>query len=179
MSCHCQVLAHGGKFWTSVSTSYIAHWFRVVGDAHIFTFMSEWLTLTPPLHHRSIVIPLYERRSIRSCVTELLSDIRAVQMDDPTTLAWPTDKKPLSFCPGALPSSRSFLPYSFSESTAAVICYTTEKGKKKVFFPGFPAGPHPTAFFFGRGGAPEGTGSLVVSSHRQRPTAESIVFVLG
>lgn len=80
----------------------------------------------PSLHCHPIVIPLCKQRGIRSCVTELLSDIRAVQMDDPTTLAWPTDKKPSLF---VRPSPLALAPLSFSESTAAVICYTTSKKK--------------------------------------------------
>lgn len=53
-------------------------------------------------------------------------------------------KSPL-FSSGPLSSPLTLPPLSFFESTAAVICYTTNK--KKFFFPGFPAGPHPTAFF--------------------------------
>lgn len=93
------------------------------------------------LQHRSFVIPLCKRSGIRSCVTELLSDISAVQMDDPRTSAWPTDKKPSLFVG---PSPLALPPLSFSESTAAVICYT-----KRLFFPlpRFPAGPHPAGLF--------------------------------
>lgn len=40
----------------------------------------------PSLHHLLIVNPLCEGRSIRGCVAELLSDVSAVQMDDPSTL---------------------------------------------------------------------------------------------
>lgn len=54
-----------------------------------------------------------------------------------------------------------------------------KKEKKSIFSQDSLQGHILQPFFFGRGGAPEGTGSLVVSSHRQRPTAESIVFVLG
>lgn len=87
----------------------------------IFTFiltvsLTEWLTLSLSgihnlsLHHRSFVTPLYGRRGIRSCVTELLSDIRAVQMDDRSTSAWPTDKKPSLFV-RLSPLLSLFLPY--------------------------------------------------------------------
>lgn len=40
----------------------------------------------PSLHHLPIVNPLCEGRGIRGCVAELLSDVSAVQMDDPSTL---------------------------------------------------------------------------------------------
>lgn len=45
--------------------------------------------------------------------------------------------------------------------------------ERKVFSQDYLQGSIPQPFL----GSPEGTGSLVVSSHRQRPTAESFLFV--
>lgn len=48
--------------------------------------------------------------------------------------------------------------------------------QKKVFFPRIPCRATSWSPFLG---PPEGTGSLVVPSHHQRPTAVSFLFVLG
>lgn len=111
---------------------------------------------------------------IRSCMTELLSDIRAVQMDDPSTLPWPTEKKALSFC-SSLFSPLALPPLSFSESTAAVICYTT---KKSFFFSQDSLQGHILQPFLG---PLEATESLVVSSHQQCPTAVQVLcsWIIG
>lgn len=121
-----------------------AHWSRVVRDALMSFTVSDSLSDShiPSLHHCSIVIPLCEGRSIRSCVTELLSDIRAVQMDDPTTSPWPPDKKPSLF---VQPSPLLLLFFSYPSLKAQLQLFVTSL--KKKFFPGFPAGPYPTAFF--------------------------------
>lgn len=136
---------------THVHTVHVhSHWFRVVRDTHthIFTFMS--LTVSdshiPSLHHCSIVIPLCEGRGIRSCVTELLSDIIAVQMDDASTLAWPTDKKSSLFVHHS-PLLLLFLPYLSLKAQLQSFVTPWEGKKKRKFFPGFPAGPHPTDLF--------------------------------
>ena len=110
--------------------------FRVVRDTHmhILTFMSltvsESLTLrlthsftAPSLHCDNTL------RGIRSCVTELLSDIRAVQMDDPSTLPWPTDKKPSLFVRPS-PLLSLFLPYPSLK--AQLQSFVTPR-EKKVF----------------------------------------------
>lgn len=146
---------------------------------HIYTFIqsgphtylvsaSPYLTLShiPPVHHCSIVIPLCQSRGIKSCVTELLSDIRAVQMDDRRTTPWPTDKKPSLFLSSLLLSSSPlsvFLPLSFSESTAAVICYTGGVKKKKRFSQDSLQGHILQPLL----GTSEGTGNLMLSSHHQ------------
>lgn len=99
---------------------------------------SLWASHIPSQPRPFFVMLLWEARSIISCVTELLSDIRTVQMDDPTTPPWPTDIKPSLFC--------SVLSFPIlSESSAAVICYC---GKKEDIFPGFPAGLCPRATFW-------------------------------
>lgn len=105
----------------------------------------RWLTPgshIPPLHHCSIVISLCE--GIRICVTELLSDIRAVQMDDPSTLAWPTDKKPSLF---VRPFPLLLLFLSLIRLWKHSCSHLLHHPEKNVYFPGFPAGPHPMEFF--------------------------------
>lgn len=156
------------------------HWFSVVRDTHTYTFIFMSLTVCgslsgshiPSLHHRSIVIPLCEGRGIRSCVTELLSDIRAVQMDDPSTLAWPTDKKSSLFVQPS-PLLSLFLPYPSLK--AQLQSFVTPRKKKKILFSQDSLQGHILQPFLG---LPEGTGSLVVSSHQQCPTAVSFLFVL-
>lgn len=108
-----------------------AHWSRVVRDALMSFTVSDLLSDShiPSLHHCSIVIPLCEGRSIRSCVTELLSDIRAVQMDDPTTSPWPPDKKPSLF---VQPSPLLLLFLSYPSLKAQLQLFVTSL-KKKVF----------------------------------------------
>lgn len=108
-----------------------AHWSRVVRDALMSFTISDSLSDShiPSLHHCSIVIPLCEGRSIRSCVTELLSDIRAVQMDDPTTSPWPPDKKPSLF---VQPSPLLLLFLSYPSLKAQLQLFVTSL-KKKVF----------------------------------------------
>lgn len=115
----------------------------------------------PLLQRRSFVISLCERRGIRSCMTELLSVISGVQMDDPSTLAWPTDKKPSHFVrPFPFLSSPR---QSISESAAAVICYTIEKKRKLSLSPKIPYRAASCSLF----GPPKGISGLVVPSHLQ------------
>lgn len=70
-------------------------------------------------------------RDIRSCVTELLSDIRPVQMDDLSVWPWPTDKKP--FFPPLSLFSHVFL--TFTSLKAQLQSFVTPWRKK------FPANP--------------------------------------
>lgn len=127
----------------SILYTYSAHWFRVARDTHTYIFVFMSLTVSgslsgshiPSLRHHSIVILLCEGRGIRSCVTELLSDIRAVQMDDPSTLAWPTDKKSSLFVQSS-PLLSLFLPYPSLK--AQLQSFVTPWKKKKQFFPRIP-----------------------------------------
>lgn len=82
-----------------------------------------------------------------------------------------TRQKALSFC-SALSSALALPLLSFSESTAAVICYLI---KKKSFSQDSLQGHILQPF----SGLPKRTGSLVVSSHQQRPIAVPFFFVLG
>lgn len=150
-----------------------AHWSRVVRDALMSFTVSDSLSDShiPSLHHCSIVIPLCEGRSIRSCVTELLSDIRAVQMDDPTTSPWPPDKKPSLF---VQPSPLLLLFLSYPSLKAQLQLFVTSL-KKKSFSQDSLQGHILQPF----SGLPKRTGSLVVSSHQQRPIAVPFFFVLG
>lgn len=149
-----------------------AHWSRVVRDALMSFTVSDSLSDShiPSLHHCSIVIPLCEGRSIRSCVTELLSDIRAVQMDDPTTSPWPPDKKPSLF---VQPSPLLLLFFSYPSLKAQLQLFVTSL--KKTFSQDSLQGHILQPF----SGLPKRTGSLVVSSHQQRPIAVPFFFVLG
>lgn len=148
------------------------HWSRVVRDALMSFTVSDSLSDShiPSLHHCSIVIPLCEGRSIRSCVTELLSDIRAVQMDDPTTSPWPPDKKPSLF---VQPSPLLLLFFSYPSLKAQLQLFVTSL--KKSFSQDSLQGHILQPF----SGLPKRTGSLVVSSHQQRPIAVPFFFVLG
>lgn len=149
-----------------------AHWSRVVRDALMSFTVSDSLSDShiPSLHHCSIVIPLCEGRSIRSCVTELLSDIRAVQMDDPTTSPWPPNKKPSLF---VQPSPLLLLFFSYPSLKAQLQLFVTSL--KKSFSQDSLQGHILQPF----SGLPKRTGSLVVSSHQQRPIAVPFFFVLG
>lgn len=149
-----------------------AHWSRVVRDALMSFTVSDSLSDShiPSLHHCSIVIPLCEGRSIRSCVTELLSDIRAVQMDDPTTSPWPPDKKPSLF---VQPSPLLLLFFSYPSLKAQLQLFVTSL--KKTFSQDSLQGHILQPF----SGLPKRTGSLVVSSHQQRPITVPFFFVLG
>ncbi len=163
----------------SILYTYNTQWFRVVRDTYTYLFIFMSLTVPgllsdshiPSLRHRSIVIPLSEGRGIRSCMTELLSDIRAVQMDDPRTLAWPTDKKSSLFVQPS-PLLLLFLPYPSLK--AQLQSFVTPWQKKKVFSQDSLQGHILQPFL----GLPEGTGSLVVLSHQERPTAVLLLFVL-
>ncbi len=102
-------------------------------------------------------------------MTELLSDIRAVQMDDRSTFAVTDRQKALSFCP-ALSSP---LPHP---SLKAQLHSFVTLGEKKVFSQDSLQGHILQPFFLG---PPKGTGSLVVSSLQQCTAAVSFLFVLG